>query len=135
MAAPDVHAGLDEEQRSYLTSLDSTTITCKADKRHDFGKLVPGKPPPRGFRSERLNGELAGCYEITETCRICGRRRRTLTAPGGYLGAGAKRLGYLGGQEGYIATGLGLTTADYKNEHGLRYAETVVEAAQRAAKG
>lgn len=128
-------AELDQEQQDYLATLDNTTITCKASRRHDFPPLIPGRPLPKGARALPLSGELRGHCELTETCRVCGRIRRTITAPRGHLGDGSRRAGYTGGQDGYLAPpGMGLTGRDYANIHGDRMAETIWEAAQLTAK-
>lgn len=122
-------AHLDLDQREYLAGLDDETIACKGGGPHPFPKLIPNKPLPKGTAVRPVKD---GCFQITETCPVCGRKRKKTTAPRGFLGAGT-RGHYSGGQEGYIAKGLGLTHADHANELGRRLQETI-QTAGKAAK-
>lgn len=108
----------------HLSEIDDSWLACKAARRHNMPKLLPGKIP----------GEISitairrGVYQITGRCRDCGLPGTMTTGPRGTIGTGwtydySKLKGYL------APRGAGLKAADYREEYGYRLTETLAAAA------
>lgn len=69
-----------DEKAEYLNEISDEQLACRAD-RHDFPRLVPGKPPPPNFRARP---QRDGSYLLTKTCNSCGKELWALT-PGGVI--------------------------------------------------
>jgi hypothetical protein len=109
----------DPDGAEWLHGLDDRIIACRGD-HHDWPVLRPGKLP-RGIKAMPQSD---GGYQLTITCRGCGRQRTRTTLPGGLLERGA-RYGYKD-PKGYKAPrGLGLTRQDYVDELWRRIVETL----------
>ena len=72
----------------FLQELDDNMLYCRGTGRHRYPVILPpkrGKPlrTPKGF-DFAPSEEHHGCFELRETCEICGRVCVSLTEPGGF---------------------------------------------------
>jgi hypothetical protein len=104
-----------------LHGVDDRTVACRGD-HHDWPILKPG-PLPRGVSAVPQHD---GCFQVTITCKNCGRWRRKTTLPGGGYDTSAV-YAYGGGPKDFSAKEDsqrgGLTRTDYTIELWRRMAE------------
>jgi hypothetical protein len=101
---------LDQEQIDYMLSLEATSTLCKGRSRHRFPVLLLDK---NGELPEGIDVRVTrGIIQLVETCEICGRWVRRLCDARGVVDYSVSPQ-YGGGQQGYIATGLGIPRGAY----------------------
>jgi hypothetical protein len=105
-----------------LKHVSDKTMVCRGD-HHDWPQLVPG-PLPKGMRAIPT-GYRDGSYEVTQTCRACGRQRYKLTLPNHVWDASAGWR-YRGGPKDFSHPGEDLNRADFTAELGRRLTEHLV---------
>ena len=118
---------LNAEQRAYLRHLSPRTRACKAVNRHPWPVIIPGEPIPPGVIVRRVSGGL----DITYICPNCGRMKTESTGPKCILGSGDGKPKYSGGEENYVASGLGMDRNDQRAYYFNEVAVTIRKAAKR----
>lgn len=121
---------LPDDGSKHLTAIDDEYLACKASRRHNMPKLLPGKLPS----DITVTTVRRGIFQIHGTCRDCGLPGTLTTGKGGVIGTGwvydYAALKGSGKYNGYLAPkGAGLTVADYREEYSRRVIETVKAAA------
>lgn len=113
-----------------LSEIPDDELACRAEK-HDWPKLIPGKPLPRNFRSEFADpARRNGVYLITETCGLCGKKRSRLTLPRGVYDTSAVYWYEDPPHWKRLAQALGVTKTDCKAEVYQRLLPAIAEAAR-----
>jgi hypothetical protein len=114
---------LDEDQREFYRGLDPAVAICRGFRRHNFPRLIPGKPIPRQITITRPGG----IYQMTVACaEACGR---TITYTADRFGRPDYSTARYGGWEAgrQLATGLGLAAVDDREWASYIQAEAVTE--------
>jgi hypothetical protein len=71
---------LDREATDLIASIPPDQLACRARRFHDFPILRAHRTVPKGITAVP---QADGCYQIRETCRVCGLIRYKTTRPGG----------------------------------------------------
>lgn len=121
---------LPDDGAKHLSDIDDEFLACKASRRHNMPKLLPGKLPS----GVTVSTVRRGVFQLHGTCRDCGLPGTLTTGRGGTIGTGwVYDYTALKGSSkfnGYLAPkGAGLTQADYREEYSRRVIETVRAAA------
>jgi rRNA maturation protein Nop10 len=95
-----------------LAGMDSTQLACRG-QQHTWPVVIPGRKLPKGWNHEPIGG---GCYQITETCSVCGRQRTSVTLPHGVVDEFVERRYASGDRWVRIPRDLGLTRSALRTE-------------------
>jgi hypothetical protein len=109
-----------------LSEIDDDQLACRAG-RHDWPVLKAGaKKLPKGMAASR---QADGCFQITETCGNCRKKRVTTTLPGGVFDVDARRDYEDPENWVKIPRDLGLTRRDLVGENWRRCFPLIEESA------